>query len=186
MSRESQPPIGLRRHTVRLVEHEPGWAALFASEATAIRRLLGDIIVDVQHVGSTAVPGLVAKPILDIAIAASAPDLVVLVADRLRDAGYLDRGSAGRNGGHLLVKEAAPDVRTVHLHVVDVTDPQWDDYIRFRDMLRDDDAIRHAYHDLKRELAETCGNDRQAYTSGKAAFVRSILGLDSTREAERQ
>ena len=173
--------IGLRRHTVRLVEHEPGWAALFASEASVIRRRVGDIIVDVQHVGSTAVAELLAKPILDIAIAVSAPDAVPLVADRLRDAGYLDRGSAGRNGGHLLVKEAAPDVRTVHVHVVDLTDPQWGDYIRFRDTLREDDAIRRAYHELKRELAETCGNDRQVYTAGKAAFIRSILGIHSSR-----
>jgi GrpB-like predicted nucleotidyltransferase (UPF0157 family) len=169
------PLIGLRRHTVRLVAHEPEWHMLFAAEADAIRSHVGDIAVDIQHVGSTAVPGLLAKPILDIAVAVSTPDAVRLAADRLRDAGYLDRGSAGRDGGHLLVKEVAPDVRAVHVHVVEITDPQWGDYLRFRDTLRADEVLRGAYAELKTGLLEAHAGDRRAYTAGKHAFIRDIL-----------
>ena len=167
--------IGLRRHTVRLVEHEPGWATLFAIEAELIRRCTGDLAVGVEHVGSTAVPGLVAKPILDIAIAAASSDTVPLVVERLRNAGYLDRGSAGANGGHLLVKEAAPHIRTVHAHVVDASDPQWAEYLHFRDELRANAATRQAYDELKKTLADEFREDRAAYTAGKDAFIRRVL-----------
>ena len=175
MGRDAQPAIGLRRFTVRLVEHEPAWAALFASEAAEIRRHAGEGVVDVQHVGSTAVPGLMAKPILDIAVAVSTPETVPIVAHRLGDGGYIDRGSAGRDGGHLVVKEAAPDVRTVHIHIVDVADPQWRDYLRFRDMLRDDEALRRVYGVLKTSLARACADNRRMYTTGKHSFIRSLL-----------
>ena len=177
MSDRTPPLIGLRRHTVRLVAHEPEWHVLFAAEAEAIRSHAGDIAVDVQHVGSTAVPGLVAKPILDIALAVSTPDAVRRAADRLRDAGYLDRGSAGRDGGHLLVKDVAPDVRSVHVHIVEITDPQWRDYLRFRDALRADATLRGAYAELKTELLKAHAGDRRAYTAGKHAFIRHILAL---------
>jgi GrpB-like predicted nucleotidyltransferase (UPF0157 family) len=169
------PEIGLRRHTVRLVEHEPGWATLFAIEAELIQRCLGDLAVGIEHVGSTAVPGLVAKPILDIAIAAATSDQVPLVVERLRNAGYLDRGSSGSGGGHLLVKEAAADVRTVHAHVVDVGDAQWADYLKFRDELRTTTTTRQAYAELKKTLADAFRDSRRAYTAGKEAFIQRVL-----------
>ena len=75
--------IGLRRHTVRLVEHDSAWAALFEDEARRVRDAAGDLVVDVQHVGSTAVPGLPAKPILDLAIAASGSDSIPELVRRL-------------------------------------------------------------------------------------------------------
>jgi GrpB-like predicted nucleotidyltransferase (UPF0157 family) len=168
-------PIGLLRHTVRLVQHEPVWELLFATEAAAIRSCLGDIGVDVQHVGSTAVPGLAAKPILDIAVAVNAPEAVALSATLLSGIGYLDRGSAGRNGGHLLVREAEADVRTTHVHIVHVEDPQWEDYLWFRNSLRTDERMRHTYSELKTRLAEAHDTDRRAYTAGKDLFIRSVL-----------
>ncbi len=167
--------IGLRRHTVRLVEHDPDWATLFAQEADTIRAHLGGLAAEIEHVGSTAVPGLVAKPILDIAIGVSRDGDVPAVAERLTAAGYVDRGYAGRSGGHLLIREAAPDIRTVHAHVVDVEDSQWSDYRWFRDTLRSDETTRRAYHQLKLGLATAFANDRGAYTAGKATFIRSVL-----------
>jgi GrpB-like predicted nucleotidyltransferase (UPF0157 family) len=170
-----QHPLGLRRGRVRLAAHEPRWAALFETEAAAIRACLGHMLIDVQHVGSTAVPALAAKPILDVAVAVAGEDAVVPAAARLATAGYVDRGSAGRNGGHLLVKETAPEVRTMHIHVVPAGDPQWDEYVRFRDVLRADAEVRQEYAQLKTRLAELHALNREAYTAAKAQFIHGVL-----------
>ena len=168
-------PLGLPRGTVRLVEHEPVWFTLFAAEEAVIRKCLGEVALDVQHVGSTAVLGLAAKPILDVAIAVATPGDVRLAAERLRGAGYLDRGSAGREGGHLLVREVSSDIRAAHIHIVEATDPQWSDYLRFRERLRSDGQVRSRYAQLKAQLAAAHSTDRRSYTAGKNAFIRQIL-----------
>ena len=168
-------PLGLTRNTVRLAEHEPVWFTLFAAEEDRIRECLVDVAVNVQHVGSTAVLGLAAKPILDIAVAVATRSDVSLAANRLREAGYLDRGSAGQEGGHLVVRELSPDVRAVHIHIVEAADSQWSDYLRFRERLRSDGQVRQRYAQLKAQLAATHRTDRRAYTTGKNAFIRQIL-----------
>ena len=98
-----------------------------------------------------------------------------MVAERLQRAGYIDRGHSGGKGGHLLIRESVPDIRTVHAHVVELADSQWDEYLRFRDLLRADAATRRAYEALKRRLAQAFANDRVAYTAGKDAFIRGAL-----------
>jgi GrpB-like predicted nucleotidyltransferase (UPF0157 family) len=73
------------------------------------------------------------------------------------------------------VKESAPDVRTHHLHLVAIDDPQWGNYLRFRDMLRADAALRARYAALKKALLEKFSQDRKAYTTAKHEFIRDIL-----------
>ena len=80
-----------------------------------MRNACGELLVDVQHVGSTAVPELPAKPILDIAAALATIDSMPEIVRRLTRIGYLDRGDQGDAGGHVLVLESSPDIRTVHL-----------------------------------------------------------------------
>jgi GrpB-like predicted nucleotidyltransferase (UPF0157 family) len=167
--------IGLKRHTVRIVDYDPAWAARYREEARAIEEAMGALAIDVQHVGSTAVPDLAAKPILDIAVAVDAPRIIPEVVRRLVAIGYIDRGDAGRDGGYLLVRESEPEVRVVHLHLVCRDDDQWRNYLAFRDLLRGDPEIRAGYARLKRELAARFPNDRRNYTAGKEAFVRSAL-----------
>ncbi|HOQ29247.1 MAG TPA: GrpB family protein [Armatimonadota bacterium] len=167
--------IGLKRHTVRIVDYDPAWAARYREEARVIRSALDALAVDVQHVGSTAVPGLMAKPILDIAVAVEALEAIPEVVRRLVATGYIDRGDAGRNGGYLLARESEPEVRVVHTHLVCRDDDQWRNYLAFRDLLRGDPEIRAGYARLKRELAARFPNDRRNYTAGKEAFVRSAL-----------
>jgi GrpB-like predicted nucleotidyltransferase (UPF0157 family) len=167
--------LGLRRNTVRLVKHRPEWASIFEGEAADLRRVIGDIAIDIQHIGSTAIAGLPAKPILDMAIAVETPGAIRTVVERLSARGYVDRGDAGSDGGYLLIKDAAPDIRIVHAHVVAVTDPQWADYLRFRDILRRDAATRDRYAALKQSLVGRHHDDRTAYTAGKKAFIRDVL-----------
>jgi GrpB-like predicted nucleotidyltransferase (UPF0157 family) len=126
---------------------------------------------DIQHVGSTTVPGL----IIDIAIAVNSREAIYAVVKRLPDIGYIDKGDQGANGGYLLVKESEPDVRTFHIHVVEKNDVQWQNYIIFRDCLRRDANVRKEYAKLKKNLALKYPKDRDSYTRGKEQFIRIVL-----------
>ena len=167
--------IGLKRNTVKVVDYDPDWAMLALEGCRVVRNACGELLVDVQHVGSTAVPGLPAKPILDIAAALATIDSTPEIVRRLTRIGYLDRGDQGDAGGHVLVLESSPDIRTVHLHVVEHGSSQWREYLHFRDLLRQRPAIRKKYADLKRDLASICRDDREAYTTSKADFIREVL-----------
>ncbi|MHC4780999.1 MAG: GrpB family protein [Planctomycetota bacterium] len=167
--------IGLKRNTVRVVDHEPKWAELYERELAIVGPALEGLAADIQHVGSTSVPGLPAKPILDIAVALETEGLMPELIERLSGVGYIYRENAGDDGGHLLVKEPEPDVRSVHLHVVESKDHQWGEYLAFRDTLRENPDIRKKYADMKRELAIRFPNDRKSYTSAKDVFIKAVL-----------
>ena len=172
---DAPPIIGLSRGIVALVPHQPGWRDLFENECEDLRQRIGHHALDIQHVGSTAVPGLHAKPIIDIAIAMATPGLIALCREPLGEMGYIDRGDQGADGGYLFVKERGPGVRTHHLHLVTIDDPQWRNYLHFRDTLRADAVIRARYGALKMGLQAEFAHDRQGYTQAKDAFVRGVL-----------
>jgi GrpB-like predicted nucleotidyltransferase (UPF0157 family) len=167
--------IGLKRGTVRVVPSDDEWAAAFSRERHRLCGCLGHLVLDIQHVGSTAVPGLAAKPIIDIAVAVASPADLQRCRPLLVALGYLDRGDRHGEGGSIFVRERAPEVRTHHLHLVTIDDPQWANYLRFRDRLRADAALRIEYASLKRNLQQQFPDDRQRYTQGKGAFIRRVL-----------
>ncbi len=167
--------IGLERGTVRVVPPDDEWPVAFARERHCLCTRIGHLVLDIQHVGSTAVPGLAAKPIIDIAAAVASRADLPRCRPLLIALGYLDRGDRGRKGGYVFAKESAPDVRTHHLHIVTIDDPQWANYLRFRDRLRADVALRTEYACLKRRLQGRFGCDRQGYTEAKDAFIRRVL-----------
>jgi GrpB-like predicted nucleotidyltransferase (UPF0157 family) len=167
--------IGLRRGIVKVVAYRPGWHHLFEQERRLLQQHIGSLVLDIQHVGSTAVPGLDAKPIIDIAVAIASPAVIPGCRQLLCRLGYIDRGNGSANGGYLFVKESAPDIRTHHLHLVAANDPQWSTYLRFRDMLRVDATLRARYATLKKALQEKFPQDREAYVSGKHEFIRYVL-----------
>jgi GrpB-like predicted nucleotidyltransferase (UPF0157 family) len=179
---------GLKRHTVQVVDYDPDWAVLFEAEAQAVRRAAGGLSLKIEHVGSTAVPGLTAKPVVDIAVAIQTRDVIPALARHLAAIGYIDRGDAGAaDGGHLFVKDSELDVRIVHLHVVEETDIQWQNYIEFRDILRANNAIRKRYAELKTQLATRFPDDRKSYTDGKRDFIGEVLRVRNAvqpREAD--
>jgi GrpB-like predicted nucleotidyltransferase (UPF0157 family) len=167
--------IGLEKGIVRVVPYHPGWQKSFAQERRILQEQIGSHVLDIQHVGSTAVPGLDAKPIIDIAVAVASPAVIAGCGQQLRDLGHIDRGDAGTEGGYLFVKVRAPEVRTHHLHIVAIDDPQWRNYLRFRDILRADATVRTRYDELKKSLQEQFPRDRKAYMDGKTAFIRGVL-----------
>ncbi|OED49886.1 hypothetical protein AB838_04725 [Rhodobacteraceae bacterium (ex Bugula neritina AB1)] len=89
--------------------------------------------------------------------------------------GYLYRGNNTENGGHLFVLEKSPEVRAIHLHAIFDSDPQWSDYLQFRDILRSNADLRGKYADLKSHLATAFPGDRKKYTAGKASFIKAAL-----------
>jgi GrpB-like predicted nucleotidyltransferase (UPF0157 family) len=170
--------LGLAYGQVRLVDSDSAWPRAFERLAAELRTALGELAVAVEHVGSTAVPGLVAKPILDLVVGlapATDSDRVILAIERL---GYQFRGDKGDTGGLLFVLENRPAHRIAHVHVVPHGGERWRQYLVFRDRLRIDPDARAAYADVKRSLGEQFAGDRQAYTAGKEAFVAGLLSED--------
>lgn len=166
-----------RRDPIEVKDHDPAWAERFLAEAPAVERALdGMAAASVEHVGSTAVPGLPAKPIIDMVVALhgeASPDAVRSALERI---GWVldphpDDGAMRR----LSFCRPDPTRRTHHLRVVDESSAPWRDWIAFRDRLRIDPQGASAYGDLKRRLARRHRHDRDAYRAGKAAFVRETL-----------
>lgn len=135
--------------------------------------LLGPLVVRIEHIGSTSVPGLAAKPILDIAIQTDAPQNLPKIESALTAAGFSYKGEFGLPGRHFFVRG---DPVFIHLHVVAAGCEHWNLWLQFRDALRADEALRSDYLTLKRELARRFATDRAAYTAAKTEFITRVCG----------
>lgn len=170
-SAELADSIGLDRSSVRVVDYDTRWPVAFDEIAEIIGDALPSEVATIEHVGSTSVPGLPAKPILDVAIGLRRHlDTDGLVAS-LVELGFTYRGDFGDFGGRLFLAETGPNSVSVHVHVVEVSDPQWSRYLAFRDGLRADPALAAEYAELKKRLATEHADDRAAYTEAKFDFV---------------
>jgi GrpB-like predicted nucleotidyltransferase (UPF0157 family) len=172
--------LGLRRGTVQVVAYSPDWARLFQDEQARLQQALGALALDVQHIGSTAVPGLPAKPILDIGIAVASETDAAASVPLLAALGYTYRGDRGASEGHFFDR-GAEDNLTHYLHMLLIASPGWQNYLLFRDTLIAHPAVRDEYAQLKHDLAAAHAEDRAAYTAAKAAFVQQTLA-DARRE----
>jgi GrpB-like predicted nucleotidyltransferase (UPF0157 family) len=169
--------LGLDRAAVRVVPHRPEWAELFAQEAARLRAALGDAVLAVEHTGSTSVPGLAAKPILDLA--ASVPSLPEARAlfPALRALGYTHREDPEIPERLYFVK-GPPERRTHHLSLAEPTSRFWREHLRFRDLLRADPALAAKYAQLKLDLARRHPAGRPAYQPGKQSFIDAALARE--------
>lgn len=169
--------LGLAAGTLRLVPHDPDWARRFETEAARLSYLPGG--ARVHHIGSTSVPGLPAKPILDLMVTAQTSAWGA-VATALRRAGYRDNGPRGDRGGHVFVRED-DGVRTHILHLYVPDDPDVANHLDFRDALRADAGARSAYADRKARLIAS-GIPRRRYADAKGGVVSAILQAWRARE----
>jgi GrpB-like predicted nucleotidyltransferase (UPF0157 family) len=170
-----QAGLGLRYGTVRLVPVEAGWASFAEELAANIRSALSDIAGDVQHIGSSAVPGMLAKPIIDLAIAVRTGIVVDQLVEPMTNLGWIYRGDAGQDGGWVFVMEDAPWHRVAHAHGVESGGTQWRRYIEFRDLLLRSPAARKAYDETKLRLAEAYPDNARRYMEGKETTVLGLL-----------
>ena len=163
---------------IKIVGYDPRWPALFAAEAARLRAALPpELILGLEHFGSTAVPGLAAKPIIDILIAvrslAEAEDRAIAP---LEDLGYLYWYDNPKTDRMFFVKGLPPRGarRTHHVHMTETDGEMWR-RLAFRDHLRTHPEDARRYERLKLELAAAHRDDREAYTDAKATFVAEIL-----------
>jgi GrpB-like predicted nucleotidyltransferase (UPF0157 family) len=167
--------LGVPYGVVRLAPADPAWAGVAAQLIEEVRGGLGDDALAVEHIGSTALAGMLAKPIVDIAILLSPTARRAEVIDRVERLGYRYRGDAAGEGGLVFVLEVRPNYRVAHLHAITEGDPQWDRYLAVVDQLRRDPRLRAAYETVKRDLATAHAVDGRAYTHGKNDVVARIL-----------
>lgn len=165
--------LGIGRKEVFLCENDPDWATLYREEAEAIRDLLGEALVSIAHVGSTAIPRAQAKPLIDIA--AEASDIDAIMPDALSSLGYEGMGEMGVPGRRYFVKRLPGEVSTFHVHIYEKGDPSYENQTLFRDYLNAHPEDADRYTRVKQELIASTNGDRKAYTTGKSAFIASIL-----------
>jgi GrpB-like predicted nucleotidyltransferase (UPF0157 family) len=157
---------------VVIADYDPSWPALFASLARPVAQALGPVLVGIEHVGSTAVPGLAAKPIIDLDVVVRPADVAEAIR-RLSGLGYAHRGDLGVPGREAFRPPAGTPAH--HLYLCPVGSPALAEHLRFRDALRADAALASEYGHLKRRLAAHYGSDRAGYCEAKAEFVRAAL-----------
>jgi len=155
-----------------LVPHDPLWAAEFEAEAARIERVCDDLEIRLEHVGSTAIPGVAAKPIIDIlaGVPARAPRRDYVTA--IKGIGYEHLGAHGVPGRDYF-RRGSP--RSHHVHLVSWSSAFWREQLAFRDWLRAHPETAAEYDALKRELARRHADDRKRYQEEKGPFIRSVV-----------
>lgn len=168
----------MAEQTIELVPFTDEWAVLFRQEKDALAAVLGDNVLAIEHIGSTAIAGIVAKPILDIGIAVTSFEQGRQCVARIESLGYMYRGEYGIPRRHYFVKGMP---RTHHLHMLEVDSKEWQNHLLFRDYLNQHPDIAAQYSALKQTLAVSCAGDRFLYTESKAPFIQNVL-RDASRE----
>jgi GrpB-like predicted nucleotidyltransferase (UPF0157 family) len=157
-----------------VVPHDPLWPEMYRQEAARLAAVFGDQLLSIHHIGSTAVPGLAAKPIIDIM--PIIPDIEQV--DRLNEAmialGYEPKGEFGLPGRRFFVRYNMEGQRTHHVHAYEPDNPEVARHLDFRDYLIAHPEAAAQYAQLKQELAEQFRYERERYTNSKTPFIRDI------------
>lgn len=165
---------GLEKGAVRLVAYDPEWKRLFEAEKASLIEVLGTKTLDIQHIGSTSIPGMPAKPIIDIAIAVTDFEEAMGCIRLIEELGYEYKGEFGMPRRHYFVKG---EPRLFHVHMSEIDSLEWQNTILFRDYLCTHEEAAKEYAELKAALASKYPRDREAYLEGKTAFVEGVIRL---------
>lgn len=161
---------------VQLQAHDPVWARHFDSEATRLQALAPGTFLAIEHIGSTAVAGLPAKPVIDILAGVPSLEDVDALIERLCANGYTTSTEFNATlADRKWLMRWRDGHRTHHLHIVVFDGVQWHDRLAFRDALRHDPGLAERYAALKADLATRHRSDREAYTEAKGEFVRAVV-----------
>jgi GrpB-like predicted nucleotidyltransferase (UPF0157 family)/8-oxo-dGTP pyrophosphatase MutT (NUDIX family) len=169
-------PLGLKRSRVELFDHDPQWETAAAETIAQLKAIFGETAVDIQHVGSTAIRSIKAKPIIDIAVGVRDFDDIAALMPELEEKNWHKSKLHAIPGDILFCDDDEfADTRTYHVHTVIHGGAQWKNYLRFRDYLNGNPAAAREYEAVKMSLAKQHPNDRNAYTGGKDEIVTQIL-----------
>jgi GrpB-like predicted nucleotidyltransferase (UPF0157 family) len=162
---------------VRIHPYDPEWPARFEEERALLADTIGDwVVAGIHHVGSTAVPGLAAKPVIDILVGVADLPSSRACFEPLARIDY--KYAPFRSDEMHWFCKPDPSRRTHHLHLIPADSPRFRDELAFRDYMRAHPTAAAEYEALKRRLAARFEHDREAYTAAKANFIRSILSID--------
>lgn len=174
--------IGLKKGLVKIEKYNPQWQDAFDTERENLREIFGNVAKSIEHVGSTAIVGLSAKPIIDIAIGVDAlSDINKVKGKILKFPHYTikEDNAIGeilmRRGTPLKPGEDKPDFITHFIHIMAIDGRKYKETIAFREFLRENNDVLKEYEDLKYNLAIKHKDDRKAYSKAKDEFIKSVL-----------
>lgn len=175
--------LGLKRNAVELKEYDSIWKDEFVKEKAILSSILQKNALSINHIGSTAIQWICAKPILDIAVEVDSFDILDSIDEALQANGFIHRSMHDETGRRLYVK-GGQDYRTHHVHFFEKGSKELKDHLFFRDYLVDNIAVAKEYEELKKKLAFQFPYDREKYTEGKAGFIRGILSQRDNSKIE--
>lgn len=178
--------LGLKRGTVALEPYNDEWEKSAKETIYVLKTILGSDAVDIQHVGSTAIKEILAKPIIDIAVAVKDFEDVLRHEEVLKDAGIIFRGEDVAEQLLFVMGDFEKDIRTHHIHVVKWDEQQWRNYLNFRDYSNANPLAAVQYSKLKEKLATVYPDNRKAYTEGKRQLIDEILAQAAKWREEGQ
>jgi GrpB-like predicted nucleotidyltransferase (UPF0157 family) len=157
-------------------DYDPAWQMLFERESASIKAALGAPVLAIEHIGSTAVPGLPSKPIIDLLVGVQSFDeAVAQYVEPMEELGYFYIPDyASFLPGELFFRKGPPGPWTHHVHLMETCHPRWEAFLVFRDYLRAHPGAARAYADVKRNLAASSHEDIKAYRNGKSGFVEAV------------
>ena len=174
---------GVGRVLIEVVPYDGRWPVEFERLRGVLLQALSGSDVSVEHVGSTAIPGLIAKPILDVDVNYGGETTFVEVRSKLEAVGYDHRGDQGVPGREAFRQDGSDVPRSLeaqprsrhHLYVCHEDSTEVRRHLAFRDALRADPSLAGQYAELKEKLLQLVGDDRERYTEGKSEFVEGVL-----------
>lgn len=180
--------LGQYKRDITIVNYHAAWPALFEREAAVLFRALGGSAlgerpIRIEHIGSTSIPGMAAKPIIDMMVAVASRAQARELIPVLEDIGYLHRAHDTIPERLFFARERAAEIRTHHLNLAKPDSGFWRDQLSFRDYLRSHDQIAAEYVELKKRLAVEYARTGRLPREGKTAFVARVLELANREES---
>lgn len=169
--------IGQHKRDLNVVPYRSSWKELFKQEQDLLERTLGEKALKIEHIGSTSIPGMVAKPIIDIMVAVVSLTQAIDLIPKLEALGYEYKPHDTIPERMFFAKEHTPEYRTHHLNLTAQDSVFWNNQLAFRDYLREHDQVAIEYGNLKRHLAEVYSQTNELDRDGKTGFVTKVLEL---------
>jgi len=167
--------VGLKRGMVELMPHQEEWDKNAENIIYVLKQLLGNTAIDIQHIGSTAIPAIYSKPIIDIVVGVQDLKEILPYIKLLKQHDIVFRGEDVAEQMLFVMGNFENDTRTHHIHVVKWNGAEWNNYINFRDYLNSHPDKAMIYDDYKKKLALQFSDNRKKYTAGKQKLIGCLL-----------
>ena len=165
----------LRVGTVKIEKYNPNWKNMFNEEKEILNKLFGDLAIKIEHIGSTSIENLSAKPIIDILVSVKSLNDFEKVRKYFEKEPYSIKHDSVCD--EILIRKGTEDNRTHFIHIMEINSKRYQDTIIFRDYIRNHIKALKEYENLKKDLAKKYENDRKTYTSSKNEFIKNIIEL---------